>query len=50
MKKFYVTYVDKFGLEWSDTVAGYSKADVINSYSYEHPGCHNIVVCENCHG
>ena len=47
MKRFLVYWVDKFGLEWSDTVLGYDKTAVMNSYPFEHPGCHSVRVYES---
>lgn len=47
MKRFYVIYVDKFGLEWSDTAVGYSQAAVMIAFQCDHPGCHNVRVYES---
>lgn len=47
MKRFYVIYVDKFGLEWSDTAVGYSQSAVMIAFQCDHPGCHNVRVYES---
>ena len=47
MKRFCVIYVDKFGLEWSDTAVGYSQSAVMIAFQCDHPGCHSVRVYES---
>ena len=46
MKRFIVYWIDKFGLEWSDTMVAIDMTAVIIFCQDANPGCHSIRAIE----